>query len=156
MRKIPLTQGKFALVDDADFERVSKFKWHAYRDTRSGIWYARKSKWNGSRVIQISMHRYLFGLVLYIDHRNHNGLDNRRKNLRAAKMSQNMHNRRKQSNNKSGIIGIYWKKSGRKWCASICVCGRRIYLGLFVHKKDAAAAYRKAAKKYFGEFARVS
>src|ERR1039457_2930911 len=160
MRVIRLTQGKVALISDRDWSLVRWFKWYALKD-KNGRWYARSNVpitgSGGQR--NIKMHRLILDLLgkpwIEIDHRNRNGLDNQRSNLRRACRKQNMGNRRKNDNNTSGIKGVHWHKVGGAWCAKIGRLGKRIHLGLFHTKREAAAAYRQAAKEYFGEFARV-
>jgi hypothetical protein len=90
-----------------------------------------------------------------VDHRNRIRTDNRFKNLRSASKNQNQFNRTTSKNNTSGYKGVYWHAIGKKWCVNIAVNGKQIYLGLHTDIKKAAAAYRKAAKKYHGDFART-
>lgn len=99
-RRIPLTHGKYAIVDAADYERVSRFKWSALRDAGGSIWYAIRSfKSNDGKRSMQSMHRFLAGLRRgdrrVVDHLNRNGLDNRRKNLLVCTPSENNKNRKK-------------------------------------------------------------
>ncbi|TXI99675.1 MAG: hypothetical protein E6Q35_02320 [Chryseobacterium cucumeris] len=82
MRKIPLTQGKSALVDDADYEWLSKWKWHAHKDKNGVLFYAeRRDKSRTPRIVK--MHREILKTpgYLVVDHKNRNGLDNRRQNI---------------------------------------------------------------------------
>lgn len=90
-----------------------------------------------------------------LDHRNAIPGDNRWKNLRLATSSQNKQNRR-HVKNKSGLKGAHFHTATGRWASMIHVNKKAIHLGLFDAPKDAAAAYRKAAKKYFREFARTS
>ena len=90
------------------------------------------------------------------DHRNGNGLDNRRKNLRACNVQQNKANSRLPKNNTSGFKGVYWEKKLKKWGALIRVNGKAIYLGYNLDKAGAARRYNQAAYKYFSEFARLN
>lgn len=151
MSEIKLTQGKVALIDDGDFASLSRFTWHAHND--SGRWYAmrRTSRRADHRVI--GMHNEIMG-ALEIDHRNGNGLDNRRENLRLATRSQNIANSKLHVRNTSGTKGVYWDKSTRKWRASICCNYRVIQLGRFVDKEEAIRVRRETQKAMFGEFAR--
>jgi hypothetical protein len=92
-----------------------------------------------------------------VDHRNNDGLDNRRDNLRLATRSQNMYNKLKtKSKTSSRFIGVSFDKSRRKWEARIYYQGRKIWLGRFDSEIDAALAYDEAARKYHGEFARLN
>lgn len=94
-----------------------------------------------------------------IDHINSDTLDNRWVNLREASFSQNQANRRISKNNSSGFKGVYLRvEAGRspRWCAVITFCGKKIRVGQFSTKEEAAAAYARAALKYFGEYARAA
>ncbi len=152
MKQVQLTQGKVALVDDEDFERLSKFKWHALYT--KGHWYAVRTM--DKRLI--FMHREIMAAPsrAQVDHKDGNGLNNQQYNLRLATNAQNGRNRGKQHNNTSGYKGVYWNKQDRKWRANIRCDGRIIHLGYFVNSEDAARAYNDAAIKYFGEFAKLN
>ena len=94
---------------------------------------------------------------LFVDHINHNGLDNRKANLRPATCAQNNYNRihlRKSQSSK--YTGVSWQKQSKKWMVQIRYKGRRIFLGLFEDEIQAAKAYDKAAKIYHGEFASLN
>ncbi len=148
MEQILLTQGKVALVDDCDYPQVILHKWQASR--HADRWYA-VSEIDGK---MIAMHRLITGFPPFaLDHRNRNGLDNQRLNLREATGTQNNANMRKPCRNTSGYKGVSRRKG--KWEASITVCRTKFYLGRFFSKLHAAAAYRMAAQLYFGEFARI-
>lgn len=153
---IPLTKGKFAIVDEADTEMV--LNWMA---PKSGAWLSEQrdrstcyaARWAYSPTkFKISMHQLITGWPM-TDHVNRNGLDNRRINLRPATWQQNMANRAPGRNNTSGYKGVHWKRSERKWVASIGVNGRQKHLGLFADPAEAARAYNRAAVEAFGEFA---
>jgi len=158
-RKIPLTRGKFAVVDPEDYERLSLYKWHAF--TGRGTYYAmrigRKSeKRSGKR---IWMHREILNLEegLMCDHINHNGLDNRSANLRPATHRQNMWNHLKRKTRcGSKYKGIDRASDMKHWRARIRFKGKRIYLGSFENEIDAAKAYDEAAKKYYGQYAALN
>jgi hypothetical protein len=92
-----------------------------------------------------------------VDHKNGDGLDNRRSNLRPATHSQNMHNRRKtKSKTWSRFIGVSFDKRCGRWIADICTQRKKMRLGWFDNEEDAARTYDAAAKKYHGEFARLN
>jgi hypothetical protein len=153
MKEIPLTQDKVALVDDEDFEVLSKYKWYYKRG------YAMKTTYldEGKRITEF-MHRVILGIMndLHTDHINNNGLDNRRSNLRKCTVSQNQMNRGIHKNNTSGYKGVMWHKLHKKWFSRIAINGKRYYMGEFKDKIDAARAYNEAALKYHGEFARIN
>lgn len=145
---LPLSGGMFALVDNADFEEVSKFVWSAIG--KEGYYYAARKPKDRPLVF---LHRWLLdaGESTTVDHINHNTLDDRRNNLRTASRNEQMQNRSKNRNNKSGFKGVYQSREGR-WKAQIGTAGKRVYLGTFQTAQDAAAAYDAAARRFFGEF----
>lgn len=161
MRTIPLTQGKVALVDDADFERLNQHRWFAYKKQRKNriIWYAARQlpRVNGKQKIRY-MHQEIAEVtdpLLEVDHKNSDGLDNQRENLRPATRRQNMQNMLKASNRSSTLKGVVWHRRAQKWQAQIRVNGRNTYLGLFTDETVAGNAYQQAAEQHFGEFARA-
>jgi len=155
-RKIPLTRGKFAIVDPGDYKRLAKYKWHFSRSPTSSYaacWQrcqpggVRKKIWMHREVIDIPKH-------MLCDHINGNGLDNRAANLRPATVSQNLCNRPKtKTKTRSKYKGLEWDKIQRKWKVRIQCDGRKIYLGSFSKEIDAAKAYDKKARQLFKEFA---
>lgn len=157
MKEIPLTQGKVALVDDEDFERVSQFNWSAQL-TRNNRWYAaRNVRRNGEPGLEL-MHRAIMGLEYgdprQVDHRDRvNTLDNRKCNLRVATRPQNSRNIGVPKHNTSGFKGVSWRERDDKWGANIKVNGVQRYLGSFTTRELAAAAYDTAAIELHGEFA---
>lgn len=143
--RIPLTHGKFALVDIADFPLIADVKWHAVRSFKK--WYAATHS-NGRTL----MHRLLMGKG--VDHVSRNGLDNRRENLRYASKSQNQANRAIPSSNTSGYKGVgFYKGQAKPWKARIRVNRQLLHLGYFANPDDASRAYDQAAVEHFGEFA---
>ena len=148
---VPLTQGKFAIIDDEDYEKVKGLCWQ-YSNKR----YARNcSSRNPNK--SVLMHRLILGLSrnneIFVDHINGNGLDNQKCNLRLCSLSQNNFHSKKYSNNKSGYKGVHWYKHNKKWGVHIRKSGKLYYLGLFDVIEDAARVYDDAARKLFGEFA---
>ena len=154
-RRIPLTQGRFAVVDPADYESLSRHKWRLCKTKGKNVLYAertvRRSDGTYSRML---MHREVLrpprGYV--IDHVNGCGLDNRRANLRLATAAQNAWNAGGRGG-RSGYKGVWLAKDKGLWRASIVCCGRRRHLGYFRDKRDAAKAYDRAAREYHGQFA---
>jgi hypothetical protein len=154
-RHIPLSRGQYAIVDVEDFEELSKYKWYAVpkRDT----FYAKRYDCKSGK--QVRMHQQIMPAPegYFIDHENHNGLDNRKANLRIATPAQNACNCRKMLKPcSSKYKGVSLDKDKNQWRAYITYNGRRIHLGWFDNEEDAARAYDAAAKKYFGEFAKLN
>jgi hypothetical protein len=154
MKKIKLTQNKFTLVDNEDFELLSKHKWYALRCKSTGRYYVRRHySINGKQRVCI-MARELMGLKYgdkrKVDHINHNTLDNRKENLRVCSNAENGHNR-VSNYGVSRYKGV--SKSRKNWMSRIMLNGKRIYLGYFKNEKDAAMAYNRAALRYYGKFA---
>ena len=150
MKRIKLTQGKFALVDDEDFAKLSKYKWHSLKGTNT--FYA-------ARGFRLRMHRFILNAKegQEIDHRDGNGLNNQKSNLRFCTHSQNNMNQRKLKKNLSSKYkGVSWHKNKKKWAVSIYIDGKNKYLGDFKDETDAAEAYNEAAMKYYGEFANLN
>ena len=161
MTEIPLTQGKVALVDDEDYERLNQFKWYAKKDYRCNIWYAiRNTQYIDGKRKQIRMHREIMNIIgdiKKVDHINGNGLHNLKENLRVGTHQQNMCNRKlPHKNNKLSIKGVRNLPGSKKFHARITVNGKEIHLGYFNVLGDADSAYRIAEEKYFGEFARLN
>ena len=146
MKEIPLTKGQFAIVDDADFDWLSRYSWIS--DT-SGYAVRRYSR--------IPMHRMVSSpnREQEVDHMNGNKLDNQRANLRNCTRKENARNR-KQNTGTSQYKGVYWEKAAKCWRADIRVDYKLRFLGRFPSEIDAARAYDAAARQYFGEFARLN
>lgn len=153
---IPLTQGKFAIVDDEDYEWLNQWKWCAFINESGQCYAARGTRRNHQRKT-ILMHRLIMNATKgqIIDHKNHNSSDNRRANLRICTHQQNDRNRRKVFGS-SKFKGVSWKKSNSCWCAYIKINGKHKSLGFFHNEIDAAKAYDVKAKELFGEFAKTN
>ena len=153
MKKIPLSNGLCAIVDDDDFEWLSKFKWHAWKKPGGTTYYARRSVPSGV----VYMHREVCecGSGYMVDHKNRNGLDNRRFNLRPATPQQNAVNSGLRSDNKSGFKGVSYAVRHKKWLAKTSAKedGKTIYyyIGLFDSPEEAHAAYLAKKAQIHGE-----
>ena len=162
-REIELTQGKVALVDDADFEWLNQWKWYAFPGSRDIFYAARNVSRNESldrKHHTVRLHRQILGITdprIFVDHVNHDGLDNRRENLRLATNVQNQANQRKRlAASTSKYKGVYWRSDSRKWRVQISAGEGRKYLGCFVSEDDAARAYNRAAIELSGEHAELN
>jgi hypothetical protein len=125
--KIPLTQNHFAEVDAEDASRLMRHSWYL-------IWHKSKNLKYAARRIgdsTVYLHTEVMQSAGIIDHRNGDGLDCRKENLRFATVSQNGANRGKQRNNTSGFKRVSWQKDCQRWRAKIKVRGSQIHLGLF-------------------------
>ena len=147
MKCIPLTQGKYALVDDADFEWLNRWKWCAHRMGR--LWYAvrKRRKADGPGPGLILLHREILRPPgsLESDHINGDGLDNRRANLRAVTHSINQANHIHQKRGRDLPMGVF--RHGQRFQAQIRIDGHDRYLGLFDTPEGASAAYRTAREE---------
>ena len=153
MKEIPLTRGLVALVDDESFDELSQFKWYAVSPGRH-LNYAYRAGSQGTA--PEAMHRRLLPDAAYIDHRNGNGLDNRRSNLRPATHQQNMFNRRMRKDNTSGLIGVQWDARRNRWRARVKVNGTTLNFGRFKDPIEAALARDAAARELHGDFAKLN
>lgn len=156
MKEIKLTQGKVALVDDEDFEYLSQFNWSVFIPPNRKTCYAARGFTIGkNRRSTVRMHREIMKAPpsMQVDHRDGNGLNNQKENLRVCTASQNRMNEGIRKDSTSGYRGVHWVKGKKKWKAVI-VRNRKFYqLGYFPTKELGAAAYNEAAKEIFGEFA---
>ncbi len=150
---LPLTQGKVAVIDFSDFEKVGRVKWYALTSPKSKtIYAARHSPDNHSKVLLL--HREILGGL--VDHKDGDGLNCLRENLRPASPQQNAANVGLRKDNRSGFKGVSLNSRLEKWQAAISISGKRIYLGVFESPVLAAKAYDCAASKHHKEFAVVN
>jgi len=133
-----------AIIDLDDIEKVQNYKWYKSHGAVRGSLQSQ----------EIFLHRLVTDCPdsLVVDHKNHNELDNRKCNLRICTQSQNIQNKSISKNNKSGVTGVCWNQSIKKWVAQIKFMRHNIFLGNFEDIQDAIAVRREAEKKYFGEF----
>jgi hypothetical protein len=153
MKEISLTQNKVALVDDENYERLIQYKWFALK-TKNNFYAVRNVVINDVRRSQ-QMHREIMGYTYkdgkMVDHKNRNGLDNRKENLRPADKMLNGVNCGMRSNNTSGYRGVYWDKWSRSWKAQIRVANVTKNCGRSLNVIEAARAYDCQAQKYWGD-----
>lgn len=148
MKEIPLTQGKVAIVDDEDFDRINLYKWRYCKG-------AAQSQTERPNRKVLLMHRMILNAPdgVEVDHINGDALDNRKSNLRLASHKQNLANQKMKASNTSGFKGVTWHSKNKRWIAQI---QGGHYLGSYATAEDAARAYDKKAKELFGEFARLN
>lgn len=144
MKRIKLTQGKFALVDDEDYEELNQYKWCAQKAPNT--FYAVRGATSRK---QILMHIHLLGKHpgMEIDHRDRNGLNNQRSNLRFVTHQENARNQSKRLNCSSKHVGVSWHKRDGVWRAQIVTDGKQTHLGSFKNELDAIKARRNAEKE---------
>ncbi len=165
-RRIPLTRGKFAIVDPEDFDRLNCYRWYASRDNHTCyakryVSKAQRQKNNASAFMHREVMKYKLSAArstlsanLLVDHINHNGLDNRKANLRVVTPAENSRNKRLFAKpSASGYRGVWYNPNKKRFRASITFNYKKIHIGSFKNPKAAAKAYDTAAKKYHGQFA---
>lgn len=149
-------QGRVAKIDEGDRELVGAHCWNVYESKRPGRRpegpYAQGRVRVDGRWKPINMHVLITGYAM-TDHINHDGLDNRRANLRPATTAQNSHNSRPQSGSSSKYKGVSWVGWAGKWRAVIVPSGRARQLGFFDSEEEAAIVYNAAAQELYGEYA---
>jgi len=148
-KQISLSRGKVAIVDDADFEWLNRWKW-----CYVGSGYAmRRETTEDGKSRYVYMHRQIMNAPEghYVDHINHDTLNNCRENLRIANPSQNLYNRVKGENKASVFKGV--RRSRTRWQATIQISRKSIPIGRFLTQREAAEAYNQAAQEHYSEFA---
>lgn len=149
-----------AIVDDGDFEFLNQWKWKAV--TARDTWYATRTHWpNGkhAKCETVIMHRLIMGITdrnVICDHKDHNGLNNQKANLRTCTKKQNVYNTKSRKGSSSKYLGVSWKKKINKWQVLIQKDGNFKYLGVYKDEIEAAKAYNKEAAILFGEFANLN
>ena len=153
MKTIQLTQNKISLIDDGDYSGLSKYKWYAVL-SRNKNWYAVRYFKIDNKYASISMHRQILGLQKgdkrEVDHKDHDGLNNQRYNLRVCTHQENDFNRKYQPHS-SKFKGVNLTKG--KYMARIKLNGKKLYIGLYENEIEAARAYDEKAKELHGEYA---
>ena len=152
-KKIELTGGKYTLVDAEDYERVNKYKWRLDENGR-----AARNKNNKEGQRNIKMHRFIMNtpLGMCTDHVNYDTLDNRKSNLRICTPAQSSAHRKAIPNTSSKYKGVTWRPNRNKWYAQIKHNYKGIHLGSYDTEEEAARAYDKKAKEFFGEYAELN
>jgi hypothetical protein len=147
---IPLSKGQIALIDKEDLDKVKNYGWYATYDKIGKTFYA-TTRTHGTR---IRMHRLILNAKegQVVDHSDHNGLNNRKSNIRLCTQSQNCMNKRGQSNNSSGYKGVSYHKRKNKYQAMIMINRKQMYIGSFCTASEASEAYQKKAQELFGSF----
>jgi hypothetical protein len=169
MRTIRLGDGYVALVDDEDADRALSVRWTVKEPRQpGGSPYAVFVRHTKAGVVSLSLHRFIAGANAgeLVDHRNGEGLDNRRSNLRRCTSRENARNRTRYVRRKrlsGGFLGVYYNKRARLWVASIHAGetdangeAKKISLKLYSTPEEAARVYDSAAAYYFGEFASLN
>lgn len=155
MKYINLTQGYKTIVDDEDYEWLSKYKWYARKIHTMNSFTAVRNKTVEGKQTNVVMYREIMNAPsgTIVDHINHDTLDNRRSNLRVCDMYQSSRNRRVAANNSTGYKGVGYHKATKKYRARIQAGGKKIDIGYYKDPKDAARAYNERAKVLHGEYA---
>lgn len=158
VRKLILTKGKTAIIDAEDFNRLDKWKW-SYKNNGYAVRRQHLGMKEGKQIAKMVMlHREIINVPngMVIDHINGNGLDNRKVNLRICTHQQNAQNSKKRKGKRSKYKGVSWFGRKGKWFSRIKVNGKQVCLGYYYDEMGAGCAYDAAAKKYFGQFAKLN
>lgn len=149
---VELTRGYFATISAEDAPEVGRHNWMAMIGARTV--YAVRSVNEGGKRFTVYMHREILNAPcnMDVDHKDRDGLNNRRDNLRLATRSENNRNRGPNAANPSGLKGAYLNKGGKSWSAKIRLHGKGYYLGTFPTAEAAHEAYARASAAIHGEF----
>ena len=156
MKEIKLTQDKVAKVDDEEFKELNEYKWRAHKDKHT--YYAVRNIYEDGKQRTIRMHNAIMNTPngMETDHRDGDGLNNQKYNLRNCTHAENGKNLRISESNTSGYKGVYWHKAAKAWVARIRVDYELLYLGCFETVEEGALAYNQKAAELYGEFARLN
>jgi hypothetical protein len=157
-RRINLGEGKWVILDQEDYYRLSGFKWYV---NGNGVnFYAFRNMVVGPGLTRMkSMHREIMGSPkgMLVDHRNRDTFDNRRANLRLATHSQNSCNSNiNKAGRSSQYRGVSFDRKRKYWNVQVVLEGKYVFFGRYKSEIEAAKAYDEAARKYHGEFARLN
>jgi hypothetical protein len=161
MKQIKLFSSKYpnlvALVDDEDFDRLNEFRWHPYKDKTTFYAIRNIDDGNGGHTTR-PMHQEILGRVAgsVIDHRDGDGLNNQKGNIRRCTQGENTRNARLRSDSTSRVKGVTWFAKDRKWRARIQANKKAVFLGYFDTIEEARSAYEAASKRLHGEFGRTA
>lgn len=151
--EIELTQGQFAVIDKQDIDLVCGSSWFAIK-AKNTYYAMRAYKKNEEKSGNVFMHRIILQTTQLVDHKDGNGLNNSRSNLRPCTYSQNQWNRKLNKNSTSGFKGVSFYKPSGRWLACIRANKEYIHLGYFDTPEEASLAYYEAAIYLHGNFAR--
>lgn len=148
--------GYKVLVDDEDYERISRYKWSVNKKSKNDIYFRTHQYVNGNRVT-ISLHRYIMGCKYRdgnrVDHIDHNTFDNRKCNMRLCTEQENNQNRRKPVTNTTGYKGVRVSTGDNRWGAVVAINDKNVRVGTYSSPEEAARMYDMLALKLHGEFA---
>ncbi len=154
-KQIQLSQGKYAIVDDEDFEYLNQWKWYANKI--QGKYYAVRHDRATGKQSSVLMHRVILNATIgVVDHGDGNTLNNQKYNLRNCTQGQNRMNSHIGIKNNSGYKGVCWHKLAKKWVVKIEANGEKYYGGLFDDLIEAAKKYNELALKHHGKFAKLN
>ena len=159
---IELTSPKYknqkCVIDTDDYDKIKKYNWSIHKGLKDKCFYAISHDKINGKYTTIKLHRLIMNVESHknVDHKDFNGLNNVKTNLRICTPTENMRNRRMSYNNKSGYKGVCPVGNSKKWRMQIRVNKKTIYLGQCENPIDGAKIYDKAEIKYFGEFANIN
>lgn len=142
------------IIDDEDYDKIKNYNWFIMKQRKTYVF--RNVRVDGKRRIELLHRRIMNFPPGFIDHIDGNSLNNGKENMRVCNNAENLRNRGRQKNNKSGFKGVRLHSQNKNWVAQIRTNNVTKYIGVYETKEAAALAYNEAAKKYHGEFARLN